>query len=100
MQVLKNIFFISFTLYPAYSMVSRGNLVLRHSVPNFPSNFSRHCVLSGKTQHRTFALVATRRNETIIHSLDWESNPQPPRCSHILVPLRYDGLNIKKHLIT
>ena len=30
---------MSFTLYPAYSRVGRGNLVLRHSVPHFPPNF-------------------------------------------------------------
>ena len=29
---------ISFTLYPAHGRVGRGNLVLRHSVPNFPMN--------------------------------------------------------------
>ena len=30
--------YISFTLYPAHSRVGRGNLVLRHSVPQFPPN--------------------------------------------------------------
>ena len=29
---------ISFTLYPTHSRVGRGNLVLSHSVPHFPSN--------------------------------------------------------------
>ena len=29
-------FFFSFTLYPTHSRVGRGNLVLRHSVPQFP----------------------------------------------------------------
>ena len=29
---------ISFTLYPAYSRVGRGSLVLRHSSPHFEEN--------------------------------------------------------------
>ena len=32
------IYLISFTLYPAYSRVGRGNLVLRNSVPHFLPN--------------------------------------------------------------
>ena len=55
--------FFSFTLYPANSRVGRGNI--RHSVPHFPPNFSRHSVLSGNTQPRAFALVLERRNENI-----------------------------------
>ena len=39
-------FFISFTLYPVYSRVGKGNIVLRHSVPNIPLNLSRHCLLN------------------------------------------------------
>ena len=34
--------------------VGRGNLVLRHFVPHFPSNFSRHCVLCGGSQRPAF----------------------------------------------
>ena len=55
----------SFTLYPAHSRVGSGNIVIRHSAPHFPSNFSRHYALSGGTQRRTFALVPDRRNENI-----------------------------------
>ena len=32
------IVFVTFTLYPAYSRVDRGKLVLRHSVPHLPPN--------------------------------------------------------------
>ena len=31
-------FFLSFKLYPAHSRVGRGNVVLRHSVPQFLPN--------------------------------------------------------------
>ena len=42
-------------MYPAYNRVFRGNLVLRHFVPHFQPNFSRHCVLNGGTQRRGFS---------------------------------------------
>ena len=42
--------------------------MLRHSVPHFPTYFSRHCVLSGETQHRAFALAPERRNDDIIYN--------------------------------
>ena len=32
---------------------------------NYYAKFSRHCVLSGETQRRAFALVPERRNEYI-----------------------------------
>ena len=51
-------------------------LVLRHSIPHYSPNFSTHCLLSGVTQRRAFALVPERRNENIkkiiIHSLEWD----------------------------
>ena len=34
-----NLFCFSYTQYPAYSRVGRRNLVLRHAVPHFASNF-------------------------------------------------------------
>ena len=76
----------SSALYPARSRVGRGNI--RHFVPHFPPNFSRHCVLSGNTQRRAYASI-----EIIIYSLEWESNPQPPHFSHTPVPLGLDGVD-------
>ena len=43
----------------------REDLVLRHSVPHYPPNFSKHFVLSGRTYRRAFAVVPERRNEHI-----------------------------------
>ena len=53
---------IGITLYPLYSRVDRENLVIRHSVLQFPK-FWTHCVLNGGTQRRAFALLSERRNE-------------------------------------
>ena len=36
------------------SGVGKGNLVFRHHVPYFLANFSRHCVLSGRTQRHSY----------------------------------------------
>ena len=44
------------------------NLVLKHSIPYFPLNFSRHCLLSAGTQRRAFALMPERKNETLINN--------------------------------
>ena len=63
MLIVKNK--ISFTLYPAYIRVGTENLVLRHSVPHFPPNFSRRCVSSDGTQRWAFALLSERINENI-----------------------------------
>ena len=43
-------FIISFTLYPAYNRVGRGNLVVRHSVSHYPLIFWRYSVLRCGTQ--------------------------------------------------
>ena len=45
-----------------YCKVDRGNLVLMHSVPHFPPNFSRLCVLSGGVQRQAFSFVSMLRN--------------------------------------
>ena len=42
--VLKTLF-LSFTQYPAYRGVDRGNLVLNLCVPHFPLNFHDMCLL-------------------------------------------------------
>ena len=59
-----NIVFVSFTLYPSYSMVGRGNLhlVLRLSVSTFRrySLFARYCVLSGR--------IINHNEQKIVHS--------------------------------
>ena len=43
----------SFSYHIIIFKVGRGNLILRHSVPNFPAIFSRHCGLTSGTQRRT-----------------------------------------------
>ena len=50
----------SFTLYLAHSRIGSRNLgtkcsVLRHFCYSLPAELSRHCVLSGWTQHRALA---------------------------------------------
>ena len=54
--------FEKLTVYPAYSSVGRGNLVLRHAVPHFSLNILMHGVLIGGTQRRDFVLMPERRN--------------------------------------
>ena len=69
-----------------------------HSNETFRSPLSTEifedCVLSGGTRRRTFALVPERSYENIstIYFLEWESNSQPSRFSHTLVPLGHDCL--------
>ena len=77
-------------LYPAHSRVGRGNLVLRHSVPNFSLNSgSVACV---GTQRRT---EAKRRNGNIYVNIINISfprmgiEPTTSRDSHF-VSLRHD----------
>ena len=72
---------------PAYSWVGKGNLVLRYSVPHFPPNFSALCV-EWQNSIPGYCLVASSKKlkySIVIHSLEWASNPQPSRNSHILV---------------
>ena len=38
-KLVKHYMFFGFTLYPAYSRVSRGNLVFRHPTAHFLMNF-------------------------------------------------------------
>ena len=56
---------ISFTLCPAYSRVGKGNLVLKHFVPHFLPNLSKHCALSGGIHAGLMSLVLEYRNENI-----------------------------------
>ena len=69
-------FFFSFTLYPARSRAASGNLVFRNSVPIFCRIFAAVCV-EWRNSMLCFALI---------HSFDWESNPQPS------VSLRHGGV--------
>ena len=44
----KNVlFFFIVTAYPAHSRLDSGNIVLRHSVPHFPSNSGIACWVAG-----------------------------------------------------
>ena len=91
-------------LHPPHSRVGRGNLVLKHSVPHFLLNFSKHCVLSGRTQRRAFALLPEWKNEKILinnHSflrvriepttVALQSHPcaSRPRGRHIILSIIY-----------
>ena len=59
-------FFFSVTLYWAHNRISRGNLVLRHSVPNFPLNSGGiYCVLCGGIQHRALPRHQNEENGNI-----------------------------------
>ena len=56
---------ITFPLYSTQSMVGRGILVLTHSVPDFPPNFLRHCVLSGGIHTPQFCLGVRHDKQTL-----------------------------------
>ena len=52
---LTQVFFFRFTLYPAYSKVGKGNLVLRHSALHFlPNSGGIACVAKLNTELSTF----------------------------------------------
>ena len=73
--------------FPAHSRVDRGNIILRHYVPQFPPNF-RHYVLSPE-----------RWNKILINTSSFPPNGNHTRSRrvyvHKLVLLRYDDLKTK-----
>ena len=98
--------FFSFTLYPACSRVDRGNLMLRHCVPQFLLFFLRHCVWIGWIQRQALQLVLERRNKNI--NKQKFITPSGDRThnsySHTLLSLRHDsfkdiGVNGQKNTL-
>ena len=72
------IFFSRFMLYPVNSRISRGNLVLRHSVPHFPlsSAGSAYWMVELNTA-LCFIIRASKWKCEIFYFPNWESYPQP-----------------------
>ena len=62
---------INFTLYPTHRRVSRGNLVLIHSVPHFPPNSRGIACLMGiePTTNRVYAFLRHGRPQNILKNI-------------------------------
>ena len=83
-------------MYPAYSRVGRGNLVLRHSRSPLSAEFWKHCVLSGGIQHR--ALPRHQSEEINIYISLPRVGIEPttsPFYSHTSCPCATTGLTQK-----
>ena len=87
-----NLYYLfSFTLYPVYRRVSRGNLVLRYSVLHFPPHFrGTECWVA----ELNAAFLAWNQSEEIkmlisnnSFPLCGDRNPQPSRYNYTLTPL-------------
>ena len=53
-------------MYTAHSSLGKGNVLLRHSVPNFsPNSRGTQCLVSGGTQRRVLPGYQRERDENI-----------------------------------
>ena len=91
------IFFISFTLYPAYSWVGRGNVVLRHSVFNLSPNFQG--IACWVVESKAALCLVTRANKLKYKStiIPWVGiKPWTVTYNRIIVP----STGSRRHLIS
>ena len=64
------IYLLIFMLYPAYSWVARGNIVLRHSIPHGPPNFQDKAYwVTERKATGLFNRIKMKKN----HSFEWKS---------------------------